>query len=109
MQLAVSDLFDEYRRQAEVETQAQVGFSEDDHGIDTDANEYSSFGKRSISSLNAQRKKAKAVSELDRFQTRQIYTEDLDVASPLEWWSRHQHEHPVLYRARSILYSWNEC
>ncbi|EXU94500.1 hAT family dimerization domain protein [Metarhizium robertsii] len=105
MQSAVSDLFDEYRRQAEVETQAQTGFSEDDDGIDTDANEYSSFGKRSVSSLNAQRKKAKAVSELDRFQTRQIYAEDLDVASPLEWWSRHQHEYPVLYRMALDLFS----
>ncbi|EXU94816.1 hAT family dimerization domain protein [Metarhizium robertsii] len=105
MQSAVSDLFDEYRRHAEVETEAQTGFSEDDDGIDTDANEYSSFGKRSISSLNAQRKKAKAVSELDRFQTRQIYAEDLDVASPLKWWSRHQHEYPVLYRMALDLFS----
>ncbi|KID93531.1 transposase-like protein, partial [Metarhizium majus ARSEF 297] len=105
MQSAVSDLFDEYRRHAEVETEAQTGFSEDDDGIDTDANEYSSFGKRSISSLNAQPKKVKAVSELDRFQTRQIYAEDLDVASPLEWWSRHQHEYPVLYRMALDLFS----
>ncbi|OAA34049.1 transposase-like protein [Metarhizium rileyi] len=81
---AVSDLFDEYRRHAEVETEAQTGFSEDDDGIDTDANEYSSFGKGSISSLNAQREKAKAVSELDRFQTRQIYAEDLDVRALLD-------------------------
>ncbi|EFY94389.2 transposase-like protein [Metarhizium robertsii ARSEF 23] len=66
---------------------------------------YRSFGKRSVSSLNAQRKKAKAVSELDRFQTRQIYAEDLDVASPLEWWSRHQHEYPVLYRMALDLFS----
>ncbi|KAH6980530.1 hypothetical protein EDB80DRAFT_532857, partial [Ilyonectria destructans] len=71
MQSAVGSLFDEYRRQAEVETQAQAGLVEDDNDeINADVNEYSSFGKRSISSLNAQRKKAKAVSELDIFQTR---------------------------------------
>ncbi|TWU70677.1 hypothetical protein ED733_001751 [Metarhizium rileyi] len=46
--------------------------------------ERGSFGKRSISSLNAQRKKAKAVSELDRFQPRQIYAEDLDVRALLD-------------------------
>lgn len=106
MQSAVGSLFDEYRRQAEVETQAQAGLVEDDNDeIDADVNEYSSFGKRSISSLNAQRKKAKAVSELDIFQTRPIYAEDLDVASPLEWWSRHQLEYPVLYRMALDLFS----
>ncbi|KAH7110467.1 hypothetical protein EDB81DRAFT_618472, partial [Dactylonectria macrodidyma] len=62
MHSAVGSLFDEYRRQAEVETQAQTGLLEDDNDeIDAEANEYSSFGKRSISSLNAQWKKAKAV------------------------------------------------
>jgi hypothetical protein len=57
----------------------------DNDEIDANVNEYSSFGKRSISSLNAQRKKAKPVSELEIFQTRPIYSKDLDVASPLEW------------------------
>jgi hypothetical protein len=88
MQSAVGSLFDEYWWQAEVGIQAQTGLLEDDNDeIDANVNEYSSFGKRTISLLNAQRKKAKAVSELDSFQTRRIYAEDLDVASPLEWWS----------------------
>ncbi|KAM4061992.1 transposase-like protein [Hirsutella rhossiliensis] len=72
--------------------------------VDAD-NDYSSFGKRSISSLNTQRKKVKAVSELDLFQTRPIYAQDLDVANPLEWWSRHQLEYPVLYRMALDLFS----
>ena len=106
MQSAVRGLFDEYRRQAEVGAQAQAGFIEDDEsGIDAEVNEYSSFGKRSISSLNEQRKKAKTASELDSFQTRAIFAEDLDVANPLEWWSRHQSEYPVLYRMALDLFS----
>jgi hypothetical protein len=68
MESAVHGLFDEYRRQAEVEAQAQAGLLEDDDsGTDADVNEYSSFGKRSISALNAHRKKAKTVSELELF------------------------------------------
>ncbi|KAM4063997.1 transposase-like protein [Hirsutella rhossiliensis] len=55
MQSAVGSLFDEYRRQTEVETQAQAGFWK--------TNPRNSFGKRSISSLNTQRKKVKAVSQ----------------------------------------------
>ena len=106
MQSAVYGLFDEYRRQAEVETQAQAGLLEDDDsGVDSEVNEYSSFGKRSIIVVNAQRKKAKTVSELDLFQTRTIYAEDLDVANPLEWWSRHQSEYPVLYQMALDLFS----
>lgn len=106
MQSAVYALFNEYRRQAEVEAQAQAGLLEDDDsGIDSEVNEYSSFGKRSISALNAQRKKAKTASELDLFQTRTIYAEDLDVANPLGWWSRHQSEYPVLYRIALDLFS----
>lgn len=106
MQSAVRSLFEEYRRQAEVETQAQVGLLEDDDDeIDAGVNEYSSFGKRPISSLNVQRKRAREVCELDLFQTRPIYVEDLDVASPLEWRSRHQTEYPVLYRMSLDLFS----
>ncbi|KAM4061909.1 transposase-like protein [Hirsutella rhossiliensis] len=46
MQSAVGSLFDEYRRQTEVETQAQAGFLEDEsEEVDAD-NDYSSFGKR---------------------------------------------------------------
>ncbi|KAM4063327.1 transposase-like protein [Hirsutella rhossiliensis] len=72
MQSAVGSLFDEYARQAEVETQAQAGLLEGDVEIEAEVNDYSSFGKRSIRSLNTQRKKAKAVTELDIFQTRPI-------------------------------------
>ncbi|KAM3519814.1 hypothetical protein MY4038_009658 [Beauveria bassiana] len=106
MQSAVGGLFDEYRWQAEAVTQAQAGLSQDDDDeIDADVNEYSSFGKRPISSLNAQRMRAKTVSELDLSQTRPIYAEDLDVTSPLERWSRHQAEYPVLYRMAVDLFS----
>ena len=106
MRSAVHSLFDEYRKQAEVEAQAQAGLLEDDDNIiDVNVNEYSSFGKRSISTLTAQRKKAKTVNELDSFQTRTIYAEDLDVTNPLEWWSRHQSEYPVLYRMALDLFS----
>ncbi|KAM4065529.1 transposase-like protein [Hirsutella rhossiliensis] len=98
MQSAVGSLFDEYARQAEVETQAQAGLLEGDAEIEAEVNDYSSFGKRSIRSLNTQRKRVKAVTELDIFQTRPIYAHDLDVADPLEWWNRHQSEYPVLYR-----------
>ncbi|KAJ0133035.1 Uncharacterized protein HZ326_23884 [Fusarium oxysporum f. sp. albedinis] len=99
MQSAVGSLFDEYVRQAEVETQAQAGLLEDEaNEIEADVNDYSSFGNRSIRSLNTQRRKVKAVSDLDLFQTRPIYPQDLDVANPLEWWNRHQLEYPVLYR-----------
>jgi hypothetical protein len=105
MQSAVGSLFDEYVRQAEVETQAQAGLLEDEVEIEAEANDYSSFGKRSIRSLNTQRKKVKAVTELDIFQTRPIYAHDLDVADPLEWWNRHQLEYPVLYRMALDLFS----
>ncbi|OAQ57939.1 transposase-like protein [Purpureocillium lilacinum] len=89
MQSAVGTLFDEYAREAEVETQAQAG----------------SFGKRSLRSLNTQRKKTKTVSELDLFQTRAIYPQELDVADPIHWWNRHQLEYPVLYRMALDLFS----
>ncbi|KAG7423433.1 hypothetical protein Forpi1262_v015259 [Fusarium oxysporum f. sp. raphani] len=47
MQSAVGSLFDEYVRQAEVETQAQAGLLEDEADeIEADVNDYSSFGKR---------------------------------------------------------------
>ncbi|KAL5583913.1 hypothetical protein FOVSG1_015264 [Fusarium oxysporum f. sp. vasinfectum] len=106
MQSAVGSLFDEYVRQAEVETQAQAGLLEDEADeIEADVNDYSSFGKRSIRSLHTQRKKVKAVSDLDLFQTRPIYPQDLDVANPLEWWNRHQLEYPVLYRMALDLFS----
>jgi hypothetical protein len=55
--------------------------------------------------LNTQRKKVKAVSELDIFQTRPIYAHDLDVANPLEWWNRYELEYPVLYRMALDLFS----
>jgi len=68
MQSVVSGLFNEYRRQAEVKAQAQAGLLEDDDsGVNAEVNEYSSFRKKSISTLNAQRKKAKTASELDSF------------------------------------------
>ncbi|KAI8417264.1 hypothetical protein FOFC_03577 [Fusarium oxysporum] len=106
MQSAVGSLFGEYGRQAEVEAQAQAGLLEGEvDEIEADVNDYSSFGKRSIRSLNTQRKKVKAVSELDIFQTRPIYAHDLDVADPLEWWNRHQLEYPVLYRMALDLFS----
>lgn len=106
MQSAVGGLFDEYVQQADAETQAQAGLLVDDvDEIEADVNDYSSFGKRSIRSLTTRRKKAKAVSELDLFQTRPIYPQDLDVADPLEWWNRHQLEYPVLYRMAVDLFS----
>lgn len=106
MQSAVGSLFGEYAREAEVEAQAQAGLLEDGvDDIEADVNDYSSFGKRSIRSLNTQRKKVKAVGELDIFQTRPIYAHDLDVADPLEWWNRHQLEYPVLYRMALDLFS----
>ena len=106
MRSAVYSLFDEYRKQAEVEAQAQAELLEDDDNIiDVNVNEYSPFGKRSINTLTAQRKKAKIVNELNSFQTRTIYAEDLDVTNPLEWWSRHQAEYPVLYRMAPDLFS----
>ncbi|OWT43214.1 transposase-like protein [Pochonia chlamydosporia 170] len=99
-------MFDEYVRQADVETQAQVGLFDDEADeIEADINDYSSFGKWSIRSLNTQRKKVKATSELDLFQTRPIYPQDLDVANPLEWWNQHQLEYPVLYRMALDLFS----
>ena len=110
-QSAVGSLFDEYLRQAEVETRAQAGLSEDEVEIEAEVNDYSSFGKRSIRSLNTQRKKVKTMSELDIFQTRLIYAHDLDVADPLEW------SHPtsvgissfISNGARSVLDTWHEC
>ncbi|XP_044714576.1 transposase-like protein [Hirsutella rhossiliensis] len=79
MKRAVSDLFEEYRQQAEVEIQAQTGLLDDESD-----NDYSSFGKRSVTSLNVRRRRARTVTELDLFQTRPIYVQDLDVADPLE-------------------------
>ena len=106
MQSAVDGLFNEYVRQAEVETQAQAGLWEQEADeITADICDYSSFGKRSIHSLNTQRKKAKAVSELDTFQTRPICAHDLDVANPLEWWNQRQLEYPILYRMALDLFS----
>ncbi|OAQ61313.1 transposase-like protein [Purpureocillium lilacinum] len=106
MQSAVGSMFEEYARQAEVETQAQAGLVENESGdIDADADDYSSFGKRSIRSLSTQRKMAKAVSELDLFQARPIYPTDLDVANPIEWWKQHQLEYPVLYQTALDLFS----
>lgn len=53
MQSAVGSLFNEYVRQAEVETQAQAGLlDEESDEIKTNINNYSSFGKRSIRLLN---------------------------------------------------------
>lgn len=85
MQSAIGSIFDRYARQAKVETQAEAGLFDDETNetID-DINDYSSFRKRPIRSLNTQRKKVKATSELDLFQTRPIYPQDLDVANPLE-------------------------
>ncbi|KAK2666693.1 hypothetical protein RAB80_014378, partial [Fusarium oxysporum f. sp. vasinfectum] len=78
MQSAVGSLFDEYIRQAEVETQAQAGLLEDEADeIEADVNDYSSFGKRSIRSLHTQRKKVKA-ADLDR------QTESLDKPRPTD-------------------------
>ncbi|KAJ6437067.1 transposase-like protein [Purpureocillium lavendulum] len=106
MQSAVGSMFEEYARQAEVETQAQAGLVENESDdIDADADDYSSFGKRSIRSLSTQRKMAKAVSELDLFQARPIYPTDLDVANPIEWWKQHQLEYPVLYQMALDLFS----
>ncbi|KJZ68529.1 hypothetical protein HIM_12077 [Hirsutella minnesotensis 3608] len=104
MQSAVGGLFDEYRRQVEVEAQARAGILEDE-SEKADADDYSSFGKRSISSLSMQRKKAKTVSGLDLFQTRPIYAQDIDVANPLDWWDRHRLEYPILYRMALDLFS----
>ncbi|KAK4077565.1 hypothetical protein Purlil1_12327 [Purpureocillium lilacinum] len=105
MQSADGSLFDEYVRQAEVESQAQTGLLDDEVEIEAEINDYSSFGKRSIRSLNTQRKKVKAVTELDIFQTRPIYAHDLDVADPLEWWTKHQLEYPILYSMALDLFS----
>ncbi|KAJ6437886.1 transposase-like protein [Purpureocillium lavendulum] len=106
MQSAVGSMFEEYARQAEVETQAQAGLVENESGdIDADTDDYSSFGKRSIRSLSTQRKMAKSVSELDLFQARPIYPTDLDVANPIEWWKQHQLEYPVLYQMALDLFS----
>ena len=106
MKSAVEELFSEYWRQAEVETQAQAGLLDSESKeTEADMNDYSSFGKRSIRSINTQRKKIKAVSELDLFQKRPIFAEDLDVADPLEWWNRHQLEYPILYRMALDLFS----
>ncbi|KJZ69914.1 hypothetical protein HIM_10699 [Hirsutella minnesotensis 3608] len=67
--------------------------------------DYSAFGKRSVTSLNVRRRRARTVTELDLFQTRPIYVQDLDVADPLEWWHQHQLEYPVLYRMALDLFS----
>ncbi|KJZ70963.1 hypothetical protein HIM_09667 [Hirsutella minnesotensis 3608] len=88
MQLAVGSLFDEYRRQVEVEAQAQAGFLDDDSEKADADNNYSSFGKRSISSLNPANLHPR-----------------IDVANPLEWWNRHRLEYPVLYRMALDLFS----
>ena len=68
MEIAIADLFNEYQWQAKVEAQAQTGLLEnDDRESDADINEYSLFEKRSISSLNAQWKKAKKFNEFNSF------------------------------------------
>ncbi|KAM4061668.1 reverse transcriptase (RNA-dependent DNA polymerase) [Hirsutella rhossiliensis] len=107
MKRAVSDLFEEYRQQAEVEIQAQTGLLDDESDREAASadNDYSSFGKRSATSLNVRRRRARTVTELDLFQTRPIYVQDLDVADPLEWWHQHQLEYPVLYRMALDLFS----
>ncbi|KJZ68075.1 hypothetical protein HIM_12531 [Hirsutella minnesotensis 3608] len=107
MKRAVSDLFEEYRQQAEVEIQAQTGLLDDESDREAASadNDYSAFGKRSVTSLNVRRRRARTVTELDLFQTRPIYVQDLDVADPLEWWHQHQLEYPVLYRMALDLFS----
>lgn len=53
MKSAVEELFSEYWRQAEVETQAQAGLLDSESKeTKADMNDYSSFGKRSIRSIN---------------------------------------------------------
>ncbi|KJZ74135.1 hypothetical protein HIM_06366 [Hirsutella minnesotensis 3608] len=91
MKRAVSDLFEEYRQQAEVEIQAQTGLLDDESDREAASadNDYSAFGKRSVTSLNVRRRRARTVTELDLFQIRPIYVQDLDVADPLEWWHQH--------------------
>ncbi|XP_044715151.1 transposase-like protein [Hirsutella rhossiliensis] len=96
-----------FLRQAEVEIQAQTGLLDDESDREAASadNDYSSFGKRSVTSLNVRRRRARTVTELDLFQTRPIYVQDLDVADPLEWWHQHQLEYPVLYRMALDLFS----
>jgi hypothetical protein len=107
MEQAVTGLFEEYRRQYEVEVQAQAGLQMEEDESNGVADEFASFGKRSLSSpASSQRnKKTKAVSELEAFQNRTIYAEDLDVKDPLEWWHRHRAEYPVLYNMALDLFS----
>ena len=105
MKAAVSDLWDEYRRQAEVEAQAQAGMVQVDEDNDLAINDYSSFGKRSINTLNRQRKRARGANELATFQERTITVEDLDVPNPLSWWHRHKAEYPILYSMAVDLFS----
>ncbi|KAM4061987.1 transposase-like protein [Hirsutella rhossiliensis] len=86
MQSAVGSLFDEYRRQTEVETQAQAGFLEDEsEEVDAD-NDYSSFGKRSISSLNTQRKKVKATKKMITDERNQLSPEIVEADQLQKQW-----------------------
>ncbi|KAJ2983394.1 hypothetical protein NQ176_g716 [Zarea fungicola] len=105
MQSAVRSMFEEYAQRAEVETEACVGlFREAPDKMKADLNDYNSFGRNPIS-FNIQRKTVQATSELDLFQMRPIYPQDLDAAGPLEWWNRHQLAYPVLYRMALDLFS----
>ncbi|KAG7408102.1 hypothetical protein Forpi1262_v018032 [Fusarium oxysporum f. sp. raphani] len=66
MQSAVGSLFDEYVRQAEVETQAQAGLLEDEADeIEADVNDYSSFGK-SLREAAIERQDLYATDEFQR-------------------------------------------
>jgi hypothetical protein len=107
MKTVVSSLYDEYRRQAEVEAQAQAGLARDEDSEDRQSviNDYSSFGKRKGSSLIRQRKRSKVASELTAFQERELYPEDNDCPDPLAWWHNHRHEYPVLYKMALDLFS----
>lgn len=107
MKTVVSSLYDEYRRQAEVEAQAQAGLARDEDSEDRQSaiNDYSSFGKRKSNSLIRQRKRSKVASELTAFQERELYPEDNDCPDPLAWWHNYRHEYPVLYKMALDLFS----
>lgn len=107
MKAVVLGLYDEYRRQAEVEAQAQAYLTREDSEEDEQSvtNDYSSFGKRKRSSVNRQRKRSKVINELTAFQERDLYLEDNDCPDPLAWWHRHRHEYPVLYKMALDLFS----
>ena len=106
MKDAVSEFFDEYR------VEHELNVEEDEAEVDSDqedipaANEYSAFGKRSLASTRSKsRKRGRVLSELDKFQTRTVFDEDLDVKDPLEWWHRRGKEYPILYKMAVDLFS----